>query len=66
MIPLAVMHDRVQPPGFVGPVIDAVQRKALVGDALEQALGVAFALLVVISVIGAVLGRDRDGGQGNR
>ena len=30
------MHDRVQPPGFVGPVIDAVQRKALVGDALEQ------------------------------
>src|SRR5438045_8553413 len=36
MILLAAMPDRVQPPGFVGPVIDAIQRKALVADALEQ------------------------------
>ncbi len=28
-------------------------------DALGEALGVAFALLVVVSVIGAVLGRDK-------
>jgi hypothetical protein len=29
-------------------------------DALGEALGVGFALLVVVSAIGAVLGRDRD------
>src|SRR5437763_14491340 len=35
MIPLAVMHDRVAPPGLGGPVIDAVEGKALVGVTLE-------------------------------
>jgi hypothetical protein len=31
-----------------------------VADALGEAVGVAFALLVVVSLIGAVFGRDRE------
>lgn len=32
------------------------------GDAVGEALGVAFALLIVVSVIGALRSRDRGGG----
>ena len=37
MIPFAVMHDRVQPAGGLGPVDRQVQRKAPAGDAVEGA-----------------------------
>src|ERR1700730_2648286 len=36
MIPLAVMHDRVQPAGLFGPGVEDVQRKTPFEVAIEQ------------------------------